>query len=105
MMKAESGFIQPFTFLGIELWIDENDRLMLSVPNSCQKKELEEVLLPIRNQSGELIANLVFKKQISARTQTLFSAEELLDPHSQIQDLPISLLPALGLFRSTLLKC
>ncbi len=37
-MKAESGFIQPFTFLGIELWIDENDRLMLSVPNSSRKR-------------------------------------------------------------------
>ncbi|OOF68493.1 hypothetical protein BKG95_03585 [Rodentibacter pneumotropicus] len=95
----DNKLIQPFAFLGIEIWLDEKDRLMLSIPNSSQEHSIEQFSLPIRNQTGKLIGSLIFKKQISVKTQTLFSAEEWLDPHSQNQDQPISLLPALGLFR------
>lgn len=95
----DNKLVQPFAFLGIEMWLDEKDRLMLSIPNSSQKHSIEQFSLPIRNQTGKLIGSFIFKKQISVKTQTLFSAEELLDPHFQSQDQPISLLPALGLFR------
>lgn len=95
-----SNLIQPFSELGLELWVDDNDRLMISIPNVRQKRQEEKFLLPVRNQDGKLVGNLVFKKQITVKTQTLFSAEEWLDPHSQNQDQLISLLPVLGLSRS-----
>ncbi len=87
---------QPLSEFGIETWIDENNRLMMSLPKSVS----EQFAVGICNSSGELLGHLVFEQKLRAKTQTFFVVEKWLSPNDQTRDLPNWLQPALGLSHS-----
>ncbi len=99
-MESNSKLKQPFAFTGLEMWIDTDDRLMISIPLDRANKLQDEFTLPIRTPDKTYLGSLRFKKQLIVKTQVLYAVTEWLDLHSQSLDQPSSLLHALGLFRS-----
>lgn len=87
---------QPLSEFGVETWIDDNNRLMMTLPNPIS----EQFAVGICNSSGELLGHLVFEQKFRAKSQTFFVAEQWLSPGVQSQDLPNWLQLALGLYRS-----
>ena len=79
--------------LGIEIWLDSQDRLMLSIPSN---HKVNEFAFPIRNEQGELITTLLFKKRLDVKTQSLFSVEKVVEGNVQNSNQLLSLLSALG---------
>ncbi len=93
-MNNTTEMSQPFQCLGVQTWLDENDRFMMSINKPSNK--VDKFTVAIKNKNGDLVGHLLFKKQLRVKGQTLFSVEELILGDSQTQYLPNWLQLVLG---------